>query len=618
MTAHDSKEFEAEMRTLGLDEDTLAETLSARSGGTLFMPLEGEVEEPLPVLLGERSDLEMKQPIGRGGMGLVQLAHQRAMAREVAVKRVLPERKGAGRELLVEARVMGNLEHPNVVPVYSLGTDVDGEILFVMKRIEGKAWSQHLAAKPQTGVELEREVRTLIEVCHAVHYAHERGVLHRDIKPSNVMLGNFGEVYLLDWGLSVGFGDRAPRGVPLASEVAVVTGTPGYMAPEMVSPDGRLSRRTDVYLLGAVLFEIATGVPPHANDDTFASLHASWAAKPPKFDDAVDGELAAIATRALARDPDGRHQSADDLANELELFLSHASARVMASAASERLDALQVLPHDEDSDAAAQRLFDQARFGFEQALELFADSRVAKTGARQAAITMCRRELARNNPLNAQRLVALLDDAPPDLTLEVEAAVQTDKEERERQERLKHNLDIEAGATARSLVILGSGVVWAAFLVGLFIYFDGDVPFSAFALPSLIGWTLGAAVLVLGRRWSMPNVSGILKSSIVLHTIAAASVAWVVIWSTTEDLTVALLIAHLGMFVSGGAMAGMDRRLAGHNVIQMAAAISIALFPEYALLLSGILGGAAFASVTIARHIWPRESLVAFQVRDGS
>ena len=210
----------------------------------------------------------------------------------------------------------GAIEHPNVVPVHYVDAEADGSPLIVLKRIEGLEW----AALVDDGAEVQRRfgatdllawnLGILLQVLNAVRFAHHRGVLHRDLKPSNVMIGDFGEVYLLDWGIAVSLRDDGTGRLPLAAEATDLAGTPVYMAPEMLGREGGppLSERTDVYLAGAVLFELVAGRPPHAGA-TAIEVIASVIASKPVLPAGVPPELARICARALQEDPAQRFES---------------------------------------------------------------------------------------------------------------------------------------------------------------------------------------------------------------------------------------------------------------------------------------------------------------------
>jgi len=209
-------------------------------------------------------------------MGVVHVAEQRSLARDVAVKTIQEGADPTARALLVrEARIMGALEHPNLVPVHALGVDGRGAPLIVMKRVEGVSWRDllsepgHPSWKPLLaghGDPLRANVEILSQICSALAFAHDRGVVHRDIKPDNVMIGRFGEVYLLDWGVALRLEERA-------NEAQTFVGTPGYAAPEMVVANPLLiGTWTDIYLLGGVLFEVLVGRVPHEASTARAAL----------------------------------------------------------------------------------------------------------------------------------------------------------------------------------------------------------------------------------------------------------------------------------------------------------------------------------------------------------
>ena len=206
--------------------------------------------------------------IGRGGMGEVLLAHDRRIGRDVALKR-LHAGSPSDAELarfLREARIQARLEHPAIVPVYELARDAAGRPFFAMKRVVGTTLAAQLAPGAASR---QRLLRAFADVCRAIEYAHSRGVVHRDLKPANIVLGEFGEVYVLDWGIARVVGDAA-TGVGMADIDTIegaalgtdVVGTPGYISPEQLHAP-TVGRPADVYSLGAILFEILAGEPLH-------------------------------------------------------------------------------------------------------------------------------------------------------------------------------------------------------------------------------------------------------------------------------------------------------------------------------------------------------------------
>ncbi len=253
---------------------------------------------------GCEAEYRLVGQLGSGGTGVVYQAHQRAIDREVAVKslrvELLGDRQSRDR-FLTEARVIGGLDHPNVIALHELCMDETGGLFYSMKRIDGSSWDQQLAS-----MTLDENLRVLLRVADAIRYAHSRGLVHRDIKPENVMLGRFGEVLLADWGLAVSHGPEE-----LSDEIdPTIGGTPAYMAPELAIGDpSMVTFQTDVYLIGAILFQILTGHPPHHGENLLACIHAAANNLIRPTD--VGGELMEIAMQAMSTDPAERHASVD-------------------------------------------------------------------------------------------------------------------------------------------------------------------------------------------------------------------------------------------------------------------------------------------------------------------
>tara|TARA_R110002049_G_scaffold309268_1_gene519548 strand:+ start:67781 stop:69586 length:1806 start_codon:yes stop_codon:yes gene_type:complete len=255
---------------------------------------------------GRREDVDYRfvGQLGAGGTGVVFQAHQRAVDREVAVKMLRTElaSKPHSRErFLAEARVIGGLDHPNVIALHEVYSDENGSLFYSMKRINGTSWDKQIGDLP-----LVQNIDILLRVADAIRYAHSRGLIHRDIKPENVMLGKFGEVLLADWGLAIYFQGDSSGGRAAHS----VGGTPVYMAPELASASaGAITFQTDVYLLGAILYQILNGRPPHQGETLMECIHA--AANNVIQPTSVDGELAEIAMRAMQTKPSDRYEDVE-------------------------------------------------------------------------------------------------------------------------------------------------------------------------------------------------------------------------------------------------------------------------------------------------------------------
>jgi serine/threonine-protein kinase len=458
-------------------------------------------------------DLAVVGLLGEGGMGRVLLVRQRSLARDVAVK-VAKATAGeaATAALIAEARVLGRLEHPSIVPVHALGRDAEGGPVLVMKRVEGVPWSALLAdahhalwADLATAASDRRvaHLETLVAVCGAAHYAHRRGVVHRDLKPDNVMIGRFGEVYVTDWGLAFApaearRGGRAP-----------LHGTPAYMAPEMLLGDlGLVDERTDVYLLGAILHEILTGTTRNPGRTVIEAMRSAAAPTPVAYGPDVPEELAAIANRATAADRADRFPTAQALQRAIAAHLRHEGAIALARAASAKLEALRSAlatpPSARSPEEAArvERLATECRFAFVESLRAWGDQRAARAGLAECVALEIRDRVTRGDAHGARALLGELADAPGELEAEVaaaEAAAAGKSAELARLAAIDRDLDPAIAARERATFM---GALLAATLVlGLLRLVPGDhaEPSAAelLAVPSAL-FALTALALALG------------------------------------------------------------------------------------------------------------------------
>lgn len=287
---------------------------------------------------------------GEGGLGKVWVARDCNLNRDVALKEVKAERsedESTVRRFLREAQITGQLEHPNIVPVYELGRrSEDGHPYYTMRLVRGRTlrkaiqeYHQNRRARQSIDpIEFQRLLNIFVSICHALGYAHSRGVIHRDLKPDNIVLGDFGEVIVLDWGLAKYIGsvdekpeDTGPSAVTLSDEsTADITvgqlGTPAYMAPEQAEARNDLiDHLTDIYGLGAILYEILTGSPPVTGEtlsEVFSTLIYRDIPGPRSLEPSVPAALDAVCCKAMARRKEFRYPRADDLADEISRWIA--------------------------------------------------------------------------------------------------------------------------------------------------------------------------------------------------------------------------------------------------------------------------------------------------------
>ncbi len=327
------------------DHDTPGKTLTEPDGAT-------QVASPgdATTLIDGRSRANASRPVGangavgryrtrnvlgEGGMGQVVLVHDDQIGRDVALKSMrseIAEQPRLRARFVREARVQGQLEHPSIVPVYDIGTRGDGTAFFTMKRVRGRTLEDILAdvargdSEARERFTLRKLLSAFATACLAVDFAHSRGVLHRDLKPSNIMLGDFGEVYVLDWGIAkvlaesddVPVEDAGTMVGGAATAAGSVLGTPLYMAPEQMR-GAPLDRTADVFALGAILFEIVALRPLRDGGAVLQPADARASIRVPDRD--VPPEIEAACVRATATDPTERYATARGLHDAIERYL---------------------------------------------------------------------------------------------------------------------------------------------------------------------------------------------------------------------------------------------------------------------------------------------------------
>ena len=271
--------------------------------------------------LGELGDYELLEVVGRGGQGVVFRAHQKSLNRTVALKMISLGSWATEAHLKRfrrEAEAAASLEHPGIVPIYEVG-EGDGSCYFSMRFVEGGQLDQVIKRKPMS---IRQAAELIAKVARTVHYAHEHGILHRDIKPGNILLDAKGEPLLTDFGLA-----RLVEAESTVTRTKEVMGTPSYMAPEQaVGNNAAVSSATDVYGLGAVLYQLLTGHPPFAGGTTYETIKLVLDTEPRQprlLNPKIDRDLSTICLKCLEKDPKRRYSSALALAEDLEHWLKH-------------------------------------------------------------------------------------------------------------------------------------------------------------------------------------------------------------------------------------------------------------------------------------------------------
>jgi serine/threonine protein kinase len=325
--------------------------------------------------------------LGRGGMGVVYRARQRTLQREVAVKRLQGDDEFMRRAFVTESMVTGELEHPNIVPVYALCEEPESGLWLVMKRIGGRTLAELIAevGEPRDIRAVDRLIDVVLDVADALRFAHSRSVLHRDIKPVNIMVGSFGEVMLLDWGIAASFGDRAQTVIPHVRDMDMIAGTPLYMPPEMAEGRGAdCGPWTDVYLLGATLYEVIMGRPPRRGQSLFEVLATSDRVQAPLvFPDTVPLELHTICRRALANDTASRYPDIASFQTDLREYLENRQSRTLSARADEGLTRWRAMIAngiDDSNRPRAYRTISEVISSFQHATLLWPDNTAARTG----------------------------------------------------------------------------------------------------------------------------------------------------------------------------------------------------------------------------------------------
>ena len=311
-------------------------------------------------------DYEIVKKLGEGGMGIVYSAIQKTLDRKVAIKAIKAGKatsEESQRKFFYEAQITSDLDHPNIVPIHEMGSNNDGTLFYSMKMVDGTPWEDAILDKTR-----DENVEILMKVCDAVAFAHSRNIIHRDLKPENVMLGAFGEVLVMDWGLAVNLDTTQKFGM---------SGTPVYMAPEMAKHDlSKIGKASDVYILGGILFQIIVGKAPHKGKTVRECI--ANAIQNINIDPGFEDPLLDIANHAMATEPQDRYGSVTEFQDAIRQHLRHSQSIALTYRAEELL---QSSIRDKDYQG-----FSRALFSMQDAIELWPDNMAAKEGLQRSRL----------------------------------------------------------------------------------------------------------------------------------------------------------------------------------------------------------------------------------------
>ncbi len=573
-----SDEFLQKVQTdVDLTQAEVGETI--RPSGLTSLALDSLPKIPLNkahTLFGMSTEI-----LGSGGMGTIHGGTQPSLVRPVAIKRAFERGVQA---LVREAKVMGHLEHPNIVPVHVAARDENDVPYVVMKRIAGTTLLDHLSSMTQV-VSMDQHLNILIDIANAVDFAHSKGIVHLDLKPANVMIGEFGEVYVLDWGTACAFRDDAPAEIARVPDPPKLSGTPRYVAPEMFSQEHPIGPATDVYLLGGLLYAIMCGDGPNTGGTTTEALRSAYYPKKRHYPAGYPPELVAIAERALQRNPADRYQTAREFRLAIEDFRRFRGARELVALGHRRLSfAREQL--QEDADADVGRELESAREAFEDALGIHIDLRSARDGLQEALIELIEFELRVGHADYAMKLTEHLPTPVPELKQRCFQAVEQAQEKVESLksdlERLQREVDPRVAGRAKAMMWMAIGLTIAIPQLAPAAF--GHRPSVEEVLASHSGFAVILVLIVMRFRQKLAStLTNRVLVGTILAMVAFSLVPRIVALAGQVELGIALgidlaMVACFTFFF----IATVDRRLQACFPGYVAGAAGCFVYPDQA------------------------------------
>jgi WD40 repeat protein/serine/threonine protein kinase len=417
----------------------------------------------------EEFDYAISLKIGEGGMGIVYRTRQASLERDVVLKKIKPRQLDEGSQtspsahvsrvqqnlhqkerewFLSEAVVTANLEHPYIVPIYDIVKDEKKSLFYAMKWVQGTAWDQLLRETGKTDKSEEENLEILMKVADAIAFAHDKGIIHRDLKPENVMVGAHGEVYVMDWGAAMVTPqfERSEK----VSQASSGFGTPAYAAPELIlGTVDQIDARSDVYLLGAVLFEIVTGLPPHPGMTNRSQMMRILGSNIIRETDVggvpfKPGELLDIARKAMATDPRLRYQTVQEFQHAIREYQKHDNSRLLSKRAGETLAKAQQSEDYGD--------YQRAVFAYDEAHALWSSNEEARAGSSRAKLAYANAALKKGGYDLGLEVADENDPSHGEVIVQLRKA-QAERESQKR--RLQRTRRAVAGLAAMIIIVLG-------------------------------------------------------------------------------------------------------------------------------------------------------------------
>lgn len=353
-------------------------------------------------------DLVLEVTVGEGGIGTVSLARQSCLNRNVAVKQSRSDRRSSDAEMQLrrEAELMGQLEHPSIPPIHVFGNDSEGHAVLVMKFVSGESWGDVLDKdmmltedRDAERIHLRKHLNILCRIGEALAFAHGRRIIHRDIKPDNVVVGEYGEVYMIDWGIAAEMtedGTYKPNGF---------AGTPSYSAPEMLDQHAHLDERTDVYLLGATLYQVATGEAPHPGSTVSEVFDHVLSNPTPDSVENIPLPLAEVCLKAMAADPADRFQTIKDMLDSIHHFMNHGDTAELFAQSGMTMEALRELVSSQRVDPdQVDTLGQRCRYDLERVHQAWPENEYATRMLAECLLLLCDHSIEQNR-IGAARML---------------------------------------------------------------------------------------------------------------------------------------------------------------------------------------------------------------------